>query len=93
MQSDTSPPDQDYLAQRIAQTLGLPAGVARRLVDDVVAHYAETAQQYVVRRHRELAAQGWKNARIYQQLRDELATRPFAAPDCSVRQIRRMIYG
>ena len=85
-------PDPDLVA-RIAASSGLPAGIAQRIVEDVLAHYAVSLEDYVVRRHRELAAAGWKNPDIYEQLRREIRSRLFKGPDCSVRQIRRMIYG
>ncbi|MEJ2088097.1 MAG: hypothetical protein P8Y69_06410 [Gammaproteobacteria bacterium] len=84
---------EDPLVARIASSLGLPAAVARRVIDDVIAYYRETPEEYVARRHRELTARGLKNADIYRRLAEEVAARPFAGPVCSVRQIRRMIYG
>jgi hypothetical protein len=84
---------EEALVAHIASSLGLSAAVARRVVDDVIAYHAETPEQYVARRHRELVARGLKNADIYRQLSQEVAARPFAGPVCSVRQIRRMIYG
>ena len=88
----TTVPDPE-LVSRIAATSGLPPGVARRLVVDVLAHHAESREDYVVRRHRELSVQGWKNPAIYECLRLEIAERLFKGPVCTVRQIRRMIYG
>jgi hypothetical protein len=83
----------DQLVARIAATSGLPSGVARRIIEDVLAHHAESLEDYVVRRHRQLAADGWKNAAIYECLRREIQGRLFTGPTCTVRQIRRMIYG
>ena len=85
-------PDPD-LVTRIATSAGLSTGVARRIVEDVLAHHAVSLEDYVLRRHRELAAAGWKNPDIYEQLRREIASRLFKGPSCSARQIRRMIYG
>jgi hypothetical protein len=81
------------LVERIAATSALSPGMARRIVDDVLAYHAEPVEAFVLRRHRELAAAGLKNAQIYQRLVDEVAGRVFAGPRCSTRQIRRMIYG
>jgi hypothetical protein len=83
----------DDLVFRIAATSGLPLGVARRIVEDVIAHHDESLPGYVARRHRELAAEGCRNAAIYQRLREEISQRLFRGPCCTVRQIRRMIYG
>lgn len=92
-QCDAAASDLDELIRRVAVSAGLRDGVARRVVDDVIAHFNESPQAFVVRRHGELARAGWKNADIYQRLSDELLRRPFAGPVCSPRQIRRMIYG
>lgn len=89
----TATPPMDELADRIVATTGLPPGVARRLIQDVLAHHAETVEDFVARRHRELAAEGWKNAAIYDRLRVEVAGRLFKGPECTTRQIRRMVYG
>ncbi len=81
------------LVARVAATSGVSSRVARRIVDDVLAHHAESVEDFVVRRHRELSAVGWKNPAIFEQVREEIAGRLFRGPDCSLRQIRRMIYG
>ena len=86
-------PDQEDLVSRIVATTGLAPGVARRIVEDVIAHHGEPLERFVVRRHRQLAAEGLRNEAIYERLRREIAGRLFRGPDCSVRQIRRMIYG
>ena len=82
-----------HLAAHIAAFSGLTLGVARRIVADVVANYAEYLEDYVVRRHRELAVAGWRNEAIFRQLSEEIDSRPFRVRGCSMRQIRRMIYG
>ncbi len=87
-----APPDDDLVA-RIAANCAVSAAVARRIVEDVLTHHAESLEAFAVRRHRELAALGWKNPSIYEQVRREAAGRLFKGPDCTVRQIRRMIYG
>lgn len=89
----TPDPVDDDLVYRIAASTGLSTGVARRIVDDVLAHRSEAVEDYVARRHRELAAAGLKNPDIYERLRAEIAERLFKGPSCTTRQIRRMIYG
>lgn len=83
----------DDLAARISATTGLQPATARRLIGDVLRYHHESVEAFVQRRHREMTSQGLKNAEIYEQLRREVAGRLFAGPRCSVRQIRRMIYG
>lgn len=83
----------DDLVDHLVATSGLSPGMARRIVEDVLAYHTESVEAFVLRRHRELVAAGLKNAQIYQHLADEVAGRVFAGPRCSTRQIRRMIYG
>lgn len=93
MQEDTPDDELAELAARIAASSAVPPAVARRIVEDVIAQYTETLAEYVARRRRELSGAGWKNPAIFAQLQAEIARRPFAAPPCTERQIRRMIYG
>ncbi len=81
------------LVDHLVRTTHLPAGVARRVVDDVVAYFGEPVEAVVRRRHRELQAAGLANAEIYDRIAAELAARPVAAPSLSPRQIRRVVYG
>jgi len=86
-------PDDEALVAHLMGSAGVSAGTARRLIDDVLAHHAETIEQFVARRHRELSALGIRNPAIFERLQDEVARRRFRAGACTVRQIRRMIYG
>ena len=86
-------PDLADLIAHLAQSVPLSRATAARVVGDVLAHQQETVEAYVARRHGELAAQGFKNAQIFETLVDELPQRRFAAPPMSVRQVRRLIYG
>lgn len=91
--SSALPDPGDDLVARIAATSGLPPATARRIVEDVLAHHRDSLEDYVARRHRELSADGMRNPAIYEHLRREIETRLFKGPACTVRQIRRMIYG
>ncbi|MEU6154586.1 hypothetical protein ABZ816_31810 [Actinosynnema sp. NPDC047251] len=88
--ADEAPED---LVRHIVRTTGIPPAVAARVVSDVMGYFVETAEEYVLRRHGELQAQGVPNARIWPRLRDELDVRPVAAPPLSERQLRRIVYG
>ena len=79
----------DYLTR----LTGLPAGQCERLVQDILAQFNETVDQFVQRRHLELKARGYKNPAIYEQVLSEVALRRFVAPALSERQVRRLIYG
>lgn len=72
---------------------GLSEAEATRVVEDVIAFYAEPVEDYVRRRHAELKTYGAKNEQIFALLREELAGRVVAAPDLSERQLRRIVYG
>jgi hypothetical protein len=64
-----------------------------RLVDEISQYFAESVEQFVTRRHRELQAEHLKNDAIFDLIGAELRLRRFAAPDLSRRQLRRLIYG
>jgi hypothetical protein len=87
--------DLDELSAHLARITRLDAVEARRAVLELLDLLsAETADAYVVRRHRELQTSGaLKNEAIFRRIVEELAARPFAAPAYSERQIRRLIYG
>jgi fibrillarin-like rRNA methylase len=85
--------DLDDLVAYVGQSSGLDPSQARRVVDDVLSYLGESPQDFVRRRHAALLRLGWKNEAIYPLIADELAERRFPAPDWSIRQIRRVIYG
>ncbi|MBO0979244.1 hypothetical protein [Microbacterium sp. SD291] len=85
-------PDRE-LVQRIATSTGLPAAVAARVIDDVLAFHSEPVEAYVRRRHAELQVHGTRNAAAFARIAVELRERPFAAPELSERQLRRIVYG
>lgn len=71
----------------------MSASEARRVVDEVVACFSERPEEFVRRRHRELQRTGARNEEIFQQIVAELRRWRFTAPELSVRQLRRTIYG
>ncbi len=81
------------LVRHLAQSTGLTEAEAARVVDDVVAFYAEPVEQYVRRRHAELKTYGARNPEIFAELARELAERVVAAPPLTERQLRRLVYG
>lgn len=83
----------DDLIEHLARSTPLDRATAARVVDEVVAYFAEPLESLVRRRHRELQREGHANAEIYAQIAAELAERPIAAPELSERQIRRLVYG
>jgi hypothetical protein len=83
----------DDLAGHVARTTGLPAPMAERVVEEVVAYFREPVEAFVRRRHRELQAAGRANPEIFAAIARDVAERPVAAPPLTERQIRRVIYG
>jgi uncharacterized protein YoaH (UPF0181 family) len=75
------------------ESSGVSRGQAARLVDEVLAYFSETPEEFVRRRHRELQADGVANAASFAVIARELAQRRVAGPQLSERQIRRLIYG
>lgn len=86
------PGDLEPLLDHLTST-GLAPGEAQRLIDDVLAHFSETTEAFVRRRHRELQREGVANAQSFARIARELASRRVAPPRLSERQIRRVIYG
>jgi len=85
--------DHEDLVRQLGRTTGLPANVAARVVDDVLAYFDETAEEYVRRRHRQLQRRGHTNDRIFEQIAAELPARRFRSGGLSLRQLRRIVYG
>ncbi|AKU15250.1 hypothetical protein [Luteipulveratus mongoliensis] len=81
------------LIQQVAATTGLSPAEAARVVDDVLAFYGETVEEFVRRRHGQMQTYGARNAEIFATLAAEIRQRRVAAPELSERQLRRMIYG
>jgi len=85
-------PVESALVDHLVTGTGLTAAEAQRVVEDVVAFYAEPVEEYVRRRHAELKTYGAKNDEIFARIATELGGRVVAAPPLSERQLRRIIY-
>ncbi|QTD98715.1 MULTISPECIES: hypothetical protein [Streptomyces] len=83
----------DELLDHLTRSTPLSRGEALRVVQDVLAYFDETAQEYVRRRHRELQAQGLVNTEIFERIEADLKYRAVAPPELTLRQLRRMVYG
>lgn len=81
------------LIEHICRHSTLDSPDAERLVSEVLAHFQETTDAFVRRRHRELQHQGKPNSAIFDTILHELPNRVFPAAPISERQIRRIIYG
>jgi len=87
-----SRPHADLVAHLVAST-PLNEGEADRVLAEVLDWFAEPLPDFVRRRHRELAARGLTNDRIFAAIATELSERLFPAPSLSSRQLRRLVYG
>lgn len=87
------PDPAEELVGYLVRTSSLSAGEAARVVAEVLGYFAEPAEAFVRRRHRELKARGLTNEQAFARIADELAVRLVAAPRLSQRQLRRIVYG
>jgi hypothetical protein len=85
-------PVESALVDHLVTGTGLTSAEAQRVIEDVVAFYAEPVEEYVRRRHAELKTYGAKNDEIFARIATELGDRVVAAPPLSERQLRRIIY-
>ncbi|MFH8606506.1 hypothetical protein ACH4D5_03310 [Streptomyces sp. NPDC018029] len=83
----------DDLVDHLTRSTPLQRGEALRVIQDVLAYFDETTEQFVRRRHRELQGQGLLNAAIFEQISADLAYRAVAPPELTLRQLRRIVYG
>ncbi|MGN9785374.1 hypothetical protein ACTMTF_28380 [Nonomuraea sp. ZG12] len=85
-------PYEDLIAH-LTKTSPLGPGEAARVVADVLSYFSESTEEFVRRRHGELQARGLTNDEIFPRVAAELRGRRVAAPELSLRQLRRIIYG
>lgn len=83
----------DELVAHLIRTSPLSPGEAARVIADVLTFFAESTEDFVRRRHRELKARGLTNDRIFERIAAELPLRRVAPPELSLRQLRRVVYG
>ncbi|MEV0982007.1 hypothetical protein [Streptomyces sp. NPDC049915] len=83
----------DELVDHLTRSTPLSRGEALRVIQDVLAFFDETTEEYVRRRHRELQAQGLVNTTIFERIAADLKYRAVAPPELSLRQLRRIVYG
>ncbi|MEU1719296.1 hypothetical protein [Nonomuraea sp. NPDC005692] len=85
-------PYEDLIAH-LTRTSALGPGEAARVVADVLSYFSEPVEEFVRRRHGELKARGLTNDEIFPRIAAELPARRVAAPELSLRQLRRIVYG
>jgi hypothetical protein len=88
-----TPRPHDDLVAHLVRSTPLSEGEADRVVAEVLAWFTEPVGDFVQRRHRELAARGLTNDRIFATVGVELSGRLFPPPPLTTRQLRRLVYG
>ncbi len=83
----------EELVEHLTSTSPLSRGEAVRVVADMLGYFAEPAEVFVRRRHRELRAQGLTNDEVFARIAVELPLRRVVPPRFSLRQLRRIVYG
>ena len=83
----------DELVDHLMRSTPLQRGEALRVIQDVLAFFDETTEEFVRRRHRELQAHGLVNASIFERIDADLKYRAVAPPELTLRQLRRIVYG
>ena len=81
------------LVHHLNARLGLESRQAARVVEELLAYFAEPVEAFVARRHAEMQHQGLRNAEIFARILAELDERRFPGPSLTLRQLRRWIYG
>ena len=83
----------DELVTHLTRTSPLSPGEAARVVAEVLGYFSESAEELVRRRHRELKAEGLTNDQAFARIAAELPSWRVTAPQFSLRQLRRVVYG
>jgi hypothetical protein len=81
------------LVTHLTRTSPLSPEEAAWVVAEVLGYFSESAKEYVRRRHRELKAEGLTNDQAFGRIAAELPARRVTAPQFSLRQLRRVVYG
>ncbi|MFI6322793.1 hypothetical protein ACIBG8_35015 [Nonomuraea sp. NPDC050556] len=81
------------LIAHLTRTSPLGPGEAARVVADVLSYFSEPVEEFVRRRHVELKARGLTNDEIFPRIAGELPLRRVSAPELTLRQLRRIVYG
>jgi hypothetical protein len=80
------------LVSHLVRSSPLDEGEADRVLAEVLDWFTEPVPEFVRRRHRELAARGFTNDRIFAAIAGELPERRFSPPSLTIRQLRRLVY-
>jgi hypothetical protein len=81
------------LVEYLTRTCPLSAPQAARVIADVLGYFSESPEEYIRRRHRELKALGLTNDRAFERIAAEIPQQRYVAPELTLRQLRRAVYG
>ncbi|MBB6481898.1 hypothetical protein [Spirochaeta isovalerica] len=84
---------EESFRQYLLSSYPIDESLLSHLLDDLGEYFLKAPQEFIVQRHRQLQKRGLRNEEIYRKIQRELQSRPFAGPQMSLRQIRRVIYG
>ncbi len=90
------PPSGDLRAKlenRLTGLAGLSPHDASRVAAEVMDLFSPSVDEFIVTRHAELQSEGYTGPAVYEQILRDLNEWRFRAPELSVRQVRRRIYG
>ncbi len=81
------------LKKYLQVTTNLSDKEINKIIEEINEFYNLSYQEYIKKNHLKLRAEGYKNEEIYEILSEKVKQMRFKAPDLSIRQIRRIIYG
>ncbi len=84
---------EETFRSHLSYTFGISEESAQRILEEFLGHYGKSVEEYVRERHLKLQEEGIANEAAFRRLKQEIAGRRFRAPELTIRQIRRMIYG
>jgi hypothetical protein len=79
--------------RHLKETYGIAEDDFGRLMDEFLAYFGSTLEEFVRIRHLELQRMGKRNPEIYRQISGEARALRFVEKDLSERRVRRFIYG
>jgi hypothetical protein len=79
--------------RHVVETYDISETTFDRFIEDALAYFGMTLEEYVRGRHLELQRAGMKNVEIYRLILEEAADMRFAVKGLTERRVRRLIYG
>ena len=80
------------LKNRLSQIISIEKIDIHKLYNELLSFFSESENNYIIRRHKELHKEKYKNKEIYSLLTEEIKNHLFIGRNLSERQIKRIIY-